>query len=291
MDPVQQQELDALIASVEDEGEASPASAAEPEEEAREIAGPGASSEDDPGDVNEGESDGEDGEEPGAGDEPYEVNVADLTPIRQAEAQGDFGALLQEVSGLRGQLAEMQGYQSQVQEENERREFAAFLESLKGMDPDEAKDAVSTRIANSYIALQKQVKERNERDQMDAQRAFEAQQRDKAIRLLAMGGRRKETPQGVKFVADPNLALTDDEVEIVREAAENGLDALGAERMADRLIARRGATNAQKRRAKQQHDSQNGASRTLAGAGAAKPPAKEYKVGDLETMIDDLFPE
>jgi hypothetical protein len=291
MDPQQEIDLDALIASVEDEGEASPASTAKADEETREIAEPDGSSQDEAGDVNEGESEGEDGAEPGEGDEPYEVNVADLTPVQGEQAQGDFGALLQEVSGLRGQLAQMQGYQSQVQEDNERREFAAFLESLKGMDPDEAKDAVSTRIATSYIALQKQVKERAEQDQRTAAQQFEDQQREKVIKLISMGGRRQETPQGLKFVADPKLVLTDDETELVREAAVNGLDASGVENLATRLVARRGTTNAQKRKAKQQQDSQNGASRTLAGAGAAKPPAKEYKVGDLETMIDDLFPE
>jgi hypothetical protein len=289
MDPQQERALDALIATVEQEGEAEAASPAEPEGETREIAEPEGPSQDAAGEVNEGEPEGEDGDEPEDA-EPYEVNVADLTPIAQ-QAQPEDAGTLTELAQLRQEVNDLRGFQTQAQQVAEQAEFRQFLESLKGMDPDEQKDAVAVRIANSYVALQKQVADRNAQDARVAQDRFEAEQRDKAVRFLAQGGRRVQTPQGVKYIADPKLALNEEEAAQVQFSAENGMHPLALEQLATALVQSRGRLQGSKRSLKQQQDSQSGASRTLAGAGAAKPPAKEYQVGELNKLLDDLLDE
>jgi hypothetical protein len=289
MDPVQASALDDLIDRVDEEGTADAASPAETEPtESQEIAEPDGQPEGDAGDVNEDdegeESDDEEPDEDGA----YEVNPADLTP---AQPQAAPDATLAEMAALRQQVNELQGFQTQQQQIAEQAEFRAFLESLKGMDPDEQKDAVATRIAHSYIALQQQVADRAARDQQQAAESFEAQQREKAIAFLAQGGRRVEGPHGARYVANPRLALTERETERLRRAALGGMTPLALEQMAQDFVDDRKAQQGEKRSQKQKADAKSGASRTLAGAGAAKPQAKTYGSGEeaLDSFLDDLL--
>jgi hypothetical protein len=289
MDPQQERELDDLIARIDDdEGQAESASAAPTDAEDIASADPDGQPEGDAGDVADDSAEEDDGQEPDEGDGSYEVNVADLTPVDAAtQGQSDLG----EMAALRDEVNQLRGFVSHSQQQAEQAEFRQFLESLKGMDPDEAKDAVAVRIANSYVALQKRVAEQDQAAAQWQANQYEAQQRDRAIQFLAQGGRRVETPQGPKFVANPRLALTEVETDFIREAAEGGTNPLALERMAQRFVDQRTAANGDKRRSKQQADSKNGAARTLAGAGAAKRPAKTYSSDEagLDAYLDDLL--
>ena len=284
MDPQQELELDTLIAAVDEETpQEESASPDEPDADTRETAEPDDSSQDETGDVDEGEDEGEDGSEPDA-DEEYEVNAADLTPVQPPSQEGS----LSELATLREQVNQLQGFQTRVQQENEQREFRGFLESLKDMDPDERKDAVATQIANWAMGLQKQLNERNQQDQQAIEARMYAEARDKAVRLIAMGGRR--TADG-RHVVSKKLALTEHEAQRLARAAERGMSPEGLEEMATDLVNDRRQSAGAKRAEKQRTDAKNGASKTLAGAGAAKPAPKNYGTGEegLDNLLDDLF--
>jgi hypothetical protein len=288
MDPRQSSELDDLIDRVDEEGLDESASPDESEETGQDIAEPDGQPEGDTEDVNEAESDDEDGTEPDDDDESYEVNPADLTPVSTQPAPE---TTLAEMAALRQQVNELQGFQTRAQQAQEQVEFRQFLESLKGMDPDEAKDAVSIRVANSYVALQKQVADRAAMDQQQAAERYESQERERAIAFLAQGGRRIEGPNGARFVANPRLALTERETDRLRRAALGGMTPMALEQMAQDFVDDRRGQQGDKRSSKQQQDARRGASRTLAGAGAARRPAKTYSAGEagLDEFLDDML--
>jgi hypothetical protein len=284
MDPQQDLELDNLIAAVDGETPEDTASAAEPEADTRETAEPDDSSQDESGDVDEGgDAEGEDGEEPEESEE-YEVNAADLSPIQQQVPEGSLAELAQ----LREQVRNLEGFQTQTQQEQEKARFAGFLESLKGMDPDERKDAVASQIANWAMSLQQQLNARNQRDQLALEQRALEDAKSKTVQFIAMGGRRTEDG---RLVVNKRLALSEAEAQRLAKRAARGLDPLGLEEFATELVEDRRARAGNKRSQKQQADARIGASRTLAGAGAARPAPKNYGTGEegLDNLLDDLF--
>lgn len=288
MDPQQERELDDLIAGI-DGDEASSASAAEPEADVRETAEPEDPSEDGTGDVDEESAEGGDEPEPEGEDDSYEVNPADLTPIERAAEGSVPQALLDELQALRAQQEQFNGYLSNAQQAQERAEFAAWMSSLQEMDPDDRKDAVATRIANDYVRLKQENDSLKQGIYQTQTKDAEAQAQEKVIGLLQHGARRVVQGNQVRFVASPKRALLEGEVQTIRIAALGGADAMTLERMADNFVAQRAAGDAQKRARKQQRDARDGAGRTLAGAGAAKPKQPEFNTAD--DILDFVFQE
>lgn len=278
MDPQQEHEIDAMIAGIDDEVSETASAAAESEADVQETAEPEQPSEDVTGDVDEESAQTADGEEPD--DDAYEVDPANLERIERAADGNVPQALLDELSALREQQAQFNGFLTNAQQQAEKEEFNSWLRSLEELDPEDRKDAVATRIANDYVRLKRENDELRQGTARQTQAQDEAQAAEKVIGLLQRGARRTVQGNQVRFVASPKRALLDHEVEFIRIAASGGADAMTLERMADGFVAHRAEADGRKRARKQQRDSQDGASRTLAGAGAAKPKDPEFKSAD-----------
>lgn len=280
MEPTHENELDSLIARIDgNEADPAAATAADPDP-TQETVTDDAPDSSDVGGVDEGGAGEADGDAPD-GDAEVEVNPADLTPLAapttSATPEAELAARL---AAAERQLGEHTAFRKQLEEAAEKAKAAEFLETLRGMDPEDRYKALAEHAARHALSVQQQLESLQQAQQ---QREFEAREtadKQRVMSFIATGGRK--TADG-RFVLDKKRALTDAEVRRLAFIAS----AEDMERYADDCLAERRGRTAAARAANTARAAASGVTATTSGVATA--PAPEQAPQTLDELIDRIF--
>jgi hypothetical protein len=281
LDPTQENDLDSLIARIDDDPEdAESAAPDDSDDDLQETVTDEVPAPADLDGVDEVEFEEADGSAPDD-DGEVEVNPADLTPVSVAQPTVSADAAIQaRLAAAEQALGEHTAFKQRLDEERQKLETERFLESLKGMDPEDRNRVLAEHAAREAIRLHGELegyKQAQARAQFEAN---EANLKAQAIAFIKAGGRRSADG---RLLVNESRKLTDAEARRLAYIST----AQDMERYADDCIADRKSRTAAAREAKRQQAIASGVTATTSGVSNVASPEKAPT--SLDELVDGIF--